>query len=272
MNIQGARIMARNCWKMASKFQELSPTAQKVFDAFGGTVFNAPKNWFERLILSGLRKILRRRMDQLILINDPSIQVMILRAMEVARYRSRHVGFVATLCASDEKGCALNSQGKDMPPEEVAYRVRCYFSAVLDVPNYFDDLQQKANHWEGVLAIDYTKEFSTEDWWDLSGEKPRHVQREVPPEEVATKIAKNKSEVMALYRHDLRKLFEKKLSGYYEQQVVEVYQYLDEIFAYLFQSKLSAELIGTVLELLANISRMGHFPENWLLWLSQKHV
>ncbi|HBR79167.1 MAG TPA: hypothetical protein DEA46_01925 [Candidatus Moranbacteria bacterium] len=272
MNIQAMRIMARNCWDLASKFQKHSPAAQKLLGAMGHVNYEMPKNLLGRWLVAMMKKVLRWRMDKLILIDDPSVRIMTLKAMSIAHYTSKHVGLIATLYASDEVGYTLDEKGKSMSSEEVSREVWRYLLGILEVPNYFDDLQQCINHWEGCLAIDYTKEFSVEDRWDFSGKEPVRIHRDVPPEEVAERIARNKLEVRELYKHDLNKLLEKQLSGYYEKRLREVYQCLDKIFAYLFQQNLDNELIGTTLGMMARIARMKHLPEKWLLELSQKYT
>ena len=166
----------------------------------------------------------------------------------------------------------MGKEGVKISSDDISLEAFRYLHHILTIPSYFDDLERCASHWEGVLRIDYTKEFSVEEYKDSSGEKPRWRQRKVPPEKVKQRIAENKKEVRGLYRYALNKLLEKKLSGYYEQKPIEVYRCLDEIFAYLFQNKLSDDLRGLVLEMLASIANFGHFPKKWLLELSKKHV
>lgn len=272
MNIQVSRMVARNCWKLAGNFQELSPAARRVLGVMGGDNYEPPKNLFVCCLHGVMKKILHWRMDKLILMKDSSVRVMVLKAMKIAGYTSKHVGLISTLYASDEVGYTLNEKGENMSSEEISHEVWCYFLDILDVPNYLDDLRQKTDHWEGCLRIDYTKEFSVEGMWDRSGDKPRYIQRNVPPEEVEARIARNKADVKELYRYDLEKLLEKKLSGYYERRELEVHQCLQAIFLYIVNNKLDDKLIGSVLEMLAHIARCGHFPEKWLLELSQKHT
>lgn len=265
-NIQRMRIVARNAWVMASKFQELSPTAQKVLFVMGGVNYEKPKSWLGRWITAKVRKILCWRLDKLILIDDAVVRVMVLKAMKALNYPSKHIGLIATLY-SEEGRHASNEAG-----EEVSREVWSYFLSLLDVSDYLKDLQRTTDHWEGVLSIDYTKEYSIEDRWDLSGEEPVRIHRDVPLDGVERRLIKRRKEILGLYRYDLNKLTEKKLAGYYEQRQAEVYRCVDEIIKYLFKQKLDDKTIGIVLGMLAWIARAGHFPEKWHLELSQKYA
>lgn len=272
MNVKRARIVADNAWVMASKFRELSPTAQKVFSAMGGVNYEKPKSWLGRWIAAKVRKILCWRLDKLILIDDASVRVMALKAMEALNYPSKHIGLIATLYVSEEIGHTLNEAGEQRSAEGVSDEVWSYFLNLLDIPYYFKDLQRTTDHWEMVLSIDYTKEYSVEDSWDLSGKEPVRIHRDVPLDEVGRRLINRRKEILGLYRHDLDKLTEKKLAGYYEQRQAEVYKCVEEIIRYLFQQKLDDKTIAEALGMLAWIARAGHFPEKWRLELSQKYA
>lgn len=272
MDIQTARMNARNCLSLAIGFQELSPSAQNFLSAFGGVNYGKPKNQFVYWIFSLIKKILHWRLDKLILINDSSVRVMTLKAMNTACYKSLHLGFITTLYVSDEIGFVLNKQGEKIFSEGVSTEVWRYFLTILDIPNYFDDIQGCANHWEGVLSIDYTKEFSVENRLDFSSGKPERIHRNVPPEEVKDRIVESKAKIKKLYKYDVEKLFEKFLANHYKRRVKEVYESLDEIFKYIFNRDLNNEVIAEILHMLARIARMGHFPERWLLKFTQKYV
>lgn len=192
--------------------------------------------------------------------------------MDAIGYRSKHLGLIATLYCSEEIGYKFGDNGERFPMERLDMQVWRYLGKILEIPNYFDELERRANHWEGVLRIDYTKEFSKEMYVDTSGKIPKWRERKIPPEEVRRRIAENKKEVRGLYRYDLNKLLEKKLSGYYERRPDDVYQCLEEIFAYLSRKELNDEIKVGVLQMLADIAGTRHFPEQWLLDLSKKHA
>ena len=256
----------------AIKFQELGPAAQAFLGGLGMAQSEAPKNWLGRQLVAQLKKTLRWRLDKLILLDDPSVRVMALKAMETINYRSQHLGFIATLYASEEIGYVVSPAGERGNPEHVSIQAWRYLMHLLDVPIYSKDLQYCKNHWEGVLKIDYTKEFSVEKYWDRSGKVPELKRREVPSEEVAAHIAKNKAEVRELYQRDLDELLKKKADGYYERRLLEVHQCLEDIFKYLLRQNLSKELDEKAREMLASIARTGKFHDEWLRELSQKYA
>lgn len=273
MDIQAARINARKCLDLSFKFQKLSPAARKLLSVFGGVTFEMMEKKPNRRMISVLKKLLCRRLEKLILIKDPLVRLMALKAMDAMGYQSRHLGLIATFYVSNDREKELSVQEElKRASIEIPLEAWRYVRHILEIPNYFTDLERCANHWEGVLRIDYTKEYSKEMYHDTSGKKTKWRERKVPPEEVKRRIAENKKEVRGLYRYALNEILEKKISGYYEKRQMEVYKCLDGIFAYLFSGKINDETRGNVLEMLAEIARIGHFPGQWLFDLSKKHV
>lgn len=270
MDIKEARKLAAKCLRLSVNYVELSPSAQKIFSAMSGINSSSSNSWLKRWGKALLKKIICWRLDQLILVDDSSVRVMVIRAMEHIKYRSRHIGLIATLCALKDTGDVLDLAGEKINTYNVNFVVRSYLSNLLEVPDYDKQLAQCKRHWEGVLSIDYTKEFSVERCLDFSDKVPAYVTRELPPEEVAVKIADNKAEVKALYQYDLDKLQQKKISGFYEQRKRQVYQSLDDIMTYYFQTPTNSDIVDEVIDLLLRMAKSGNFPEEWLLQLAKK--
>jgi hypothetical protein len=271
MNIEEARKQARICWEKSTELIELSPAARMVLNVLNGkSITRTPESSGQRVSQDTFFSFYDQ-LEELILIDDPSVRVMTLKAMGLSSYLSRHTGLIATFYASEEAGDLLDEDGKKIDSESVSIGTWRYFLEILKVPNFFDDLKACVKHWEGVLNIDYTREFSKVESLDFSGATPKLVSRQVPKAEVKTRIELNKSEMTSLYRQSILRLKEKYNSGYYEQGWIQAYRGLEMIFSYLAEANLSTYVHGAALEMLARVASIKYFPARWLIELSSKY-
>jgi hypothetical protein len=269
MNIEIRRINAMNCWKLASRFSDLSPAGRE----FAAGLFGAnPEKRRKSVADSFIYWILSRRCDTLILVDDASVRVKILRAMSIMGYLSKHIGFIATLCNSNEKGGLLLSE-KESSHAYLRDEARSYLYEILKTPeSIFAEWGSKVKHWQGVLDHDYSKEFATEHRLDFSGDKPKYVSRNLSAEEVAKKVRANKEHSQSLYQQDIREYLQGILDGSFKKTKRQAYVGLENILKYIFEAHENIEDVAVVLELLQSMARRGDFPSTWLINMTTKYA
>ena len=121
-----------------------------------------------KIDLSVTREDVIQKCDELLVTSDPSVQIMVLRALRTLQVRTRHIGFVAALTASRELGMSfdyprinfLRLANHPLSKGFAGYYADTYLSDILDLRdiNVRGTLEDKNTHWLQCLKINKLSE------------------------------------------------------------------------------------------------------------------
>lgn len=259
MKVTKAQRDAAWCWHYSSKVKG------NVFDGtLTGVVVGKLGSFFgkQRIDFSVTRDDVIKKCDELLFTDDPTVQVMVLRALFLLSARTGHIGFVAALITSRDVGMNFNYPvnnplGKDF----VGLKAHEYLDSILDLRtlNLCETLQEKNAHWLGCLEMNRIENDGTE----LDDSSPE--------------VENRKQETLTWARNDIRAYLELLVyTDYRERRIREVYEDIEKIVRYLFTQDVPFQnptaVLGYVLRHLSFLAAQGYFSERQLVCIVEDVV
>lgn len=263
--LQARRYQAASCLQLSSMVAEYGPTLRKYF--FGQGI---RPSFLKKII----RWILIQKCEKLILFNDTSIKVTVLKAMETIEYHSQHVGLIASYYNSKDSGKFLGQGGRELGGENLGHAAYLYLMHTLDLreTNVFDEMEHKIRHWEGCLDIDYSNDMKEEKRWvEINGELKLQIKK-LSEEELQDKLKHNRQETISLARDDLQEYMQKMSPEYIQAQRLKILESIRKIFEHIFFVEKNVDNIAEVLLLLDTLARRKNFPRIWLINLAKELI
>ncbi|GEM_PF-2842618 len=255
MRLTKAQSEAAWCWYYSSKVKgsvfdgTLLGSITGKLRAFSGESKNDPRVTREDVI---------KKCDELLLTDDPSVQVMVLKALFLMGERTRHVGFVAALLASQEVGMNFyypnirpfrfidGPLGKDSVNREA--QMYLHFLLDLEKTNLCETLKVKNAHWVGCLEMHRIEDDGTE----LKDGSPQLEERD--------------RETLMWARNDINSYLESVVyDGYCKRKEQEVYEDIEAIVRYVLVEDIPfrnpTQVLGIVLHHLSWLAAHGIISE-----------
>ncbi len=260
MRLTKAQSDAAWCWHYSSKVKgsvfdgTLAGSITGKIDAFmGGSKIDSRVT----------REDVIKKCDELLLTNDPSVQVMVLKALFLLSARTRHVGFVAALLASQEVGmnflypsitmCRFVDRPMDTK-DSVSREAQTYLYFLLDLKetNLSQTLQEKNRHWVGCLEMHRINDDGSE------------------LQDGSLELEERNRETLMWARNDINSYLESVVyGGYCQRKEQEVYEDIKAIVRYVLVEDIPfrnpTHVLGAVLYHLSWLAARGHFSERRLV-------
>ncbi len=259
MRLTKAQRDAAWCWHYSSKVKgsvfdgTLVGSITGKIDAFMGGSKIDPRVTREDVI---------KKCDELLLTDDPSVQVMVLKALFLMDARTRHVGFVAALLASQEVGMDFSypsiticrSIEGPLDKVNVSREAQMYLYTLLDLreTNLSETLQEKNRHWTGCLEMHRINDDGSE------------------LQDGSLELEERDRETLMWACNDINSYLESVVyGGYCQRKEQEVYEDIKAIVRYVFVEDIPfrnpTQVLGTVLYYLSWLAARGHFSEQRLV-------
>lgn len=200
---------------------------------------------------------LLERCEELLLIPDPSVRVMVLKALFLMHARTVHVGFIATLITSDEYGMDFDSQGTALGKSSVSRCAMQYFYDILNLKEMHmcTILQEKNAHWLGCL------------------ESGKYNIPKMKLDRRKTRVAMRRMQTRMWARNDISEYLRLMIkTDYCDRRTREVYEDIETIIRHVCTEDVPISTVTAVLVFLARLASSGYFSESELVKIVQEVV